>query len=278
MARNSKATPAKKSTAGGKTSRKAHPAALSAADRQWATKYIESQEWRYSTTMRQWPHWYIDRDKVSRRSEFERFERLIERHGIDDDWNGEIRRYLHLGRFKYWVHFSAINRAAPLSSAETRRRGKLWLRRNRKKVVAYGNLAHDETIPRVPKGEYANAADYVRAFEYVASEGIHENHKRLLQEHVAAVGHTLSWRELAKRVGYANESAVKLQYGRFARRIATELGILELPSGDFWLDVLAKADGRDDDGHLRFTLRKRVVQAASRVGLVRVGARRARKR
>ncbi|HEX3068602.1 MAG TPA: hypothetical protein VHX14_08495 [Thermoanaerobaculia bacterium] len=94
----------------------------------------------------------------------------------------------------------------------------------------------------------------------------------MLELHAAAPKRTISWPELATEVGYANEEAVKLQYGLFAHRIANELGIFTAPD-DFWLNVLVQwVDNRGEQGRSRFQLRPGVVEGATDAGLINVAA------
>lgn len=68
-----------------------------------------------------------------------------------------------------------------------------------------------------------------RAFQQVLAEGIHDKHLALLRAHFAAPEHTTTWARLAQAVGYPNGNSVNLQYGRFAERIARQLGLREKP-------------------------------------------------
>lgn len=113
---------------------------------------------------------------------------------------------------------------------------------------------------------FGTSADYYRALKALERAGIHPSHRDLLRAHFAAPQHTVSWRELAPSVGYANAEAVKLQYGSFARRIAKQLGITRPPAG-FWLHVLADWGSRPDGrGHTTFRMRPQVVAALKRLG------------
>src|SRR5262249_50908418 len=72
----------------------------------------------------------------------------------------------------------------------------------------------------------------------------------LLRAHYAAPDHTATWSQLASAVGYANFTAVNLQYGKLATRVAAQLRIGKPPRG-FWLYVLARwaAEPDPDSGH-----------------------------
>lgn len=113
----------------------------------WAKDFVRSLEWRFSKTMPQWPHWYIVRGEDNRRSDFDRLVALVERYGEDDIWGKKPRRYLRIGDYKYWVLGDIVNRAAPIPSAEVRRRGELWLQQHGKMIGPDGNL-----IPAKSKG------------------------------------------------------------------------------------------------------------------------------
>jgi len=113
---------------------------------------------------------------------------------------------------------------------------------------------------------FGTAADYYRALKAVERAGIHPSHRDLLRAHFAAPEETVSWRELAPSVGYANAEAVKLQYGSFARKVAEQLGVTKPPSG-FWLNVLADwGDHPDRKGHTTFRMRPQMVTALRRLG------------
>jgi hypothetical protein len=113
---------------------------MNRTDVSWASAFIKSQDWHFSTTMPQWPHSYIIRGEGNRAADFDRLAALVKRHGEDDKWGRETRRYLRVGDFKYWVMGEVINRGEPIPSSEVRRRGEEWLRRHRKKIGPYGHL------------------------------------------------------------------------------------------------------------------------------------------
>lgn len=87
--------------------------------------------------MPQWPHSYVLREDGHAR-EFDFFERLVTKLGYEDAWGSRVDSYLVIGRFKYWVLGNVLNRAAPRSNAEVRRRGLGWLARHGKKIGPYG--------------------------------------------------------------------------------------------------------------------------------------------
>src|SRR5215211_7630842 len=86
-----------------------------------ARKYIDSMEWKFAKSMPQWPHWYVLREYGSTR-EFHFVERLIEKFGYADEWGTRTDSYLVIGKFKYWVIDNVLNRAAPISNAQMRKR------------------------------------------------------------------------------------------------------------------------------------------------------------
>ena len=115
--------------------------------------------------------------------------------------------------------------------------------------------------------EFGTTADYFKAFETLLKEGIHEKHLALLKAHFKAPNHTATWAQLAKVVGYPNGGTVYLQYGRLARRVAEQLN-LEKDQLYFWLHVLAEWAGKDDLGHQAFVLRRPVIEALTRLGIL----------
>lgn len=123
----------------------------------------------------------------------------------------------------------------------------------------------------VNEEEFGTAADYVEAFKALEKEGLlPRRHKALMQAHFQAVDHTSSWEQLAEDVGYSGGRAVNLQYGTLAGRVARRLGITDRPRG-FWLFVLADwAPERDSRGYTAFVLRRPVIDALKRLGIVRV--------
>lgn len=114
---------------------------------------------------------------------------------------------------------------------------------------------------------FGSARDYYRALKALEAEGIPVAHRDLLRAHFAAPDHTVSWRELAPSVGYPSPEPVKLQYGKFARRIAERLGVTKRRANGFWLYVLADwGPHLDPKGHTTFRLRPQVIAALKRMG------------
>src|SRR5438093_2616002 len=87
-----------------------------------ARAYINSMEWKFAKSMPQWPHWYVLREDGSAR-EFDFVDRLIRKFGYPDKWGSRTKYSFVMGRFKYWVDEDCLNRGAPISNAEVRRRG-----------------------------------------------------------------------------------------------------------------------------------------------------------
>jgi 5-methylcytosine-specific restriction endonuclease McrA len=115
--------------------------------------------------------------------------------------------------------------------------------------------------------EFATVSEYFKAFQALQEERIHEKHLALLKAHFKAPNHTATWAQLAKVVGYPNGGTVYLQYGRLARRVAEQLN-LEKDQLYFWLHVLAEWAGKDDLGHQAFVLRRPVIEALTRLGIL----------
>jgi len=109
----------------------------SKADIARAGAYISSMQWKFAKSMPQWPHWYVFREDGSAR-EFDFLDRLIKHFGYEDSWGKRTDSYLVIGKFKYWVIEDVLNRAAPISNAEVRRRGSRWLARRGQKIGPYG--------------------------------------------------------------------------------------------------------------------------------------------
>ena len=116
--------------------------------------------------------------------------------------------------------------------------------------------------------QFGTANAYTRAFRALENEGIPDNHIALLQAHFNSPAHTTTWARLARAVGYAKGSAVHLQYGKLAGRVARHLGVVVRPNG-FWIFVLADwAAERDTSGHTAFVLRRPVIEALTRLGIL----------
>jgi hypothetical protein len=77
--------------------------------------------------------------------------------------------------------------------------------------------------------QFGTTNDYLRAFDVVRAEGIPDYQMALLKAHLTAPGYTTTWARIAEAVGYPNGSTVNLLYGKFAQRIARELGFTKKP-------------------------------------------------
>ena len=102
-----------------------------------ARAYINSMDWQFAKTMPQWPHWWVLRENGSAR-EFDFVKRLIKQFGYRDPWGSRTRYSFVMGRFKYWVDEDCLNRGAPISNENVRKRGLKWLARRGKKIGPYG--------------------------------------------------------------------------------------------------------------------------------------------
>ena len=113
--------------------------------------------------------------------------------------------------------------------------------------------------------EFGTADAYTSAFRALANERTLDKHIPLLQAHFNAPDHTTTWAQLAQAVGYAEGRAVHLQYGRLGRRLAYQLG----KRPDYWNLVLVDwAKHEDPSGHTTYVLRRPVIEALTRLGLV----------
>jgi hypothetical protein len=118
---------------------------------------------------------------------------------------------------------------------------------------------------------FGTSEDYFRAFQHVLQEGVPEKHRDMISEHFAARGHTVTWRLLAEAVGYPNHQSVNLQYGKFAERVARQLGMNEKPIDPngyaWWLWAIVDwSNERHESGDQAFVLRPEVVDALRRLG------------
>jgi len=66
--------------------------------------------------------------------------KLIKKFGYEDTWGKRADSYLVIGKFKYWVIEDPLNRAAPISNAEVRKRGLRYISRHGKNIGPYGRL------------------------------------------------------------------------------------------------------------------------------------------
>lgn len=119
--------------------------------------------------------------------------------------------------------------------------------------------------------EFGTVDDYFRALQSVLRASVSPKHRAMLREHFNAPDHTTTWWQLAEKVGYPNFNTVNLQYGKFAGRVARQLGLSEKPLDPngygWWLWVMVQwADERDPSGDTAFVLRPEVVEALERLG------------
>jgi hypothetical protein len=64
--------------------------------------------------------------------------------------------YLVIGNFKYWFDGNVLNRAAPISNAEFRRRGLRYAARRGKKIGPWGRLIN----VKKGSGKYYNSLEF----------------------------------------------------------------------------------------------------------------------
>ena len=83
-------------------------------------------------SMPQWPHRYVLREDGSAR-EFDFINRLIKRFGYLDKCESRTKYSFVMGRFRYWVDEDCLNRGAPISNEEVRKRGLRYCARHGKK-------------------------------------------------------------------------------------------------------------------------------------------------
>lgn len=111
-------------------------------DARRAFDLVHGLSWTFAKTQPQWPHWYVLKKDWPSATDFRWFLKLVRSHGYLDRWGHWSEHYLVLGSFKYWGWDEAgdaiINRSAPLMNSEVRRRGEIWLKRNKKCMGPYG--------------------------------------------------------------------------------------------------------------------------------------------
>jgi hypothetical protein len=87
-----------------------------------ARAYVNSMDWQFAKTMPQWPHWWVLRENGIAR-EFDFVKRLIKQFGCRDPWGRRTKYSFVMGRLKYWVDEDCLNRGAPISNEEVKKRG-----------------------------------------------------------------------------------------------------------------------------------------------------------
>jgi len=122
-------------------------------------------------------------------------------------------------------------------------------------------------MPKLRDNELGTAANFYKAFEALQEEGIPDNTVALLQAHFNAPNHTATMAQLAEAVGFANYGGANMQYGILGRRLGEKLGIDKTTLG-FWLHILAEWAGKGELGHQAFILRRPVIQALARLGIL----------
>jgi predicted HNH restriction endonuclease len=118
----------------------------------------------------------------------------------------------------------------------------------------------------MPTPPYGTAKEYQRAFAELEREGIHFSHRDFLLAHFALAERPVTWRQLGTSLGYADGTAVNLQYGTFARRVGRKLPLRTKPL--FWLHVIAEWAGKDTLGEQAFVMRPEVATALKHLGWV----------
>ena len=78
------------------------------------------------------------------------------------------------------------------------------------------------SIDALEQIELLTPADYVQALRRVKPT---ENQMEMLRVHLAAPGHTLTVRHLARAVGFVKWNAANLHYGKFAGKLCDELNV-----------------------------------------------------
>src|SRR5262245_59113041 len=92
-------------------------------------------------------------------------------------------------------------------------------------------------------------------------------HLAMLEAHHGATEHTINARRLAAAVGYSNYSTANLQYRKFARWLADELGYTPDPRPDgsirWWMVLSYACSGSEEtrDGEFQWIMRPELVKA-----------------
>lgn len=118
------------------------------------------------------------------------------------------------------------------------------------------------------------AVGYFETFATLKEYGkFDENLVKLLKAHFNAPNHTATPAQLAKKVGYANYGGVNLRYGTLGHLVGKRVGLAK-PPGGYWIFVIeefnyGETSGIDPgSGHLAFTLRRPVIEALTRLGVL----------
>jgi predicted HNH restriction endonuclease len=116
-----------------------------------------------------------------------------------------------------------------------------------------------------------SAQRYRKAF-LALGESLPASYRAMLVAHFKAPAHTITTKQLAKRVGYANYNAAVLHYGTLGGLLCDELDFTPSvtdPNGDpIATFVLADAPRQRTSGELQWTMRPQVVEALIDLGWV----------
>lgn len=114
-------------------------------------------------------------------------------------------------------------------------------------------------VDAIEQIESFTSADYMGAFRRVEPT---ENQLEMLRVHLAAPGHTLTVRHLARAVGFAKWNAANLHYGKFAGKICNELNIAPATNLSVLVEFF-KAPGSEYE----LRLRPSVIEALKELGV-----------
>lgn len=89
---------------------------------------IEGQIWTFAKTMPQWPHEYIVRSRMVSDLMFVRFVATIRIFGYDQMWMRFKRRYLDVGRHRYWTQGDWLTTTCIINRALNERSPIPWAR------------------------------------------------------------------------------------------------------------------------------------------------------
>ena len=123
------------------------------------------------------------------------------------------------------------------------------------------------------ENKYGNTSDYLKALKVLKMKGIAKHHISMLNAHLKASGHAVTWENLAKQIGYRQGRAVNLHYGKFAKRICEQLGLKDKPidknGNDWWLWALVRWNKKPNSKsrHTVFVLRKPVINALKKINI-----------
>ncbi len=113
---------------------------------------------------------------------------------------------------------------------------------------------------------------YKKAFASIG-DSLHANYRAMLRTHFIAPDHTITMKQLAKRVGYSNFNAAVLQYGKLGERLCLELDFTppDMKAGGshapaYWTYVLADAPSERSSDEWQWKMRPQVVQALNDLG------------